>query len=956
MVDSRAVLRTLAALAPDRRAPSFDVSGSGATAMAWFGVPIGSPEGSATYGMAETPEQAASGLSVSRSSELDALLRWDALSPGSHDLHLGWLWVTGSATIDGVVRKITMPLISRPAVVLKSLLTRSVVYRGPWDLWSLVDDDDDAARLEAGVEFGGGALSGNETSQALVDRLPKLRNWVDQVLAASNLPPVARLLAATDPSRVRSDGGLQAVVGFGLHAHAPLDHLHPRGTLTTWSTNPAVAGTSFHELYLGDGRSGAAEATTGTTDADLRSPLPLNQRQREVVLRARTEPVVVVSGPPGTGKSQTAAAVALDTVARGGSVLVATQSKTAADVLADLLDRVPGPTPVLFGGGSLGSRLATKLADGLEASADDGATSSSVADQRTVDGLGMAIVADLDTVRAASAWQERTLTLAYHSLSAPRLLDPGATCSVDAATDALAAASVEADGWWSRRQRGRAEIQLRSLIGAPAAATLDQITEAVDLAHLRDRARQADRREPQLAERRWVATADALDQADRSWARALAARVVADVDGRGRRAVGDLATALRTGRASRRRHLANVDMASLVQALPLWVGTLGDIEALLPAEAGAFDLVILDEASQIDQLAASGALLRAGRVVIIGDPRQLRFVSFVADADIEAAVAAERTGDLAARLDVRRVSAFDLGASASAVTMLDEHYRSVPHLIGFSAHRFYDDRLLVATRHPRNDHLRAIQVRRLDGFRADGVNQAEVDAAVEEVQAVLAADPHSTVGVVSPYRAQADAIFEAIGGAVSLEVLQSGRVRVGTVHAFQGGECDVVVASFAIGGAADRGRTFLEDPHLFNVLITRARRRMVVLVSSDAPTTGLLADYLRWSDHAPTPPVLEPAVDGWTRRLITVLDDVGIPVQAGYPVGRWHVDLVVGTGAQARAVTTRVHPSGTSTHVRRHLALHRAGWRQAEAFPTDDDGDPVAAALRLQGLVTDLQQ
>ena len=392
-------------------------------------------------------------------------------------------------------------------------------------------------------------------------------------------------------------------------------------------------------------------------------------------------------------------------------------------------------------------------------------------------------------------------------------------------------------------------------------------------------------------------------------------------------------------------------MSSLVRTLPLWVGTLGDIEALLPSQPGAFDVVILDEASQIDQLAASGALLRAERAVIIGDPRQLRFVSFVADAQVQAALAANGTEPVAARLDVRRVSAFDLGASASAVTMLDEHYRSVPHLIGFSAHRFYDDRLLVATRHPSNEQLRAIEVRRLDGARVDGINQAEVEAAVAEVQAVLAADPHSTVGVVSPYRAQVDAVFDAVGAAVSLDVLQSGRVRVGTVHAFQGGECDVVVASFAIGGAADRGRAFLEDPHLFNVLVTRARHRMVALVSSDAPTKGTLADYLTWSEHPPAPPMLVPAADEWTRQLITVLTDAGAPVRAGYPVGRWHLDLVVGEGALAQAVTTRVHPQGPAAHVRRHLALHRAGWRQTEAFPTDHDGDPVATALALQDLV-----
>lgn len=358
-------------------------------------------------------------------------------------------------------------------------------------------------------------------------------------------------------------------------------------------------------------------------------------------------------------------------------------------------------------------------------------------------------------------------------------------------------------------------------------------------------------------------------------------------------------------------------------------------------------MVVLDEASQIDQFAASAALLRAERAVVIGDPRQLRFVSFVPDRDVSATIEAEHCGHLADRLDVRWVSAFDLAAGAAAVTFLDEHYRSVPHLIGFSAERFYDGRLLVATRHPANECEVAIEVRRLQGARTDGVNQVEVEAALAAVAEVMATDPEVTVGVVSPYRQQVDAIEAEVGDRVDLAVLQSGRVRVGTVHGFQGAECDVVVASFGIGGATDRGRRFLEDPNLFNVLVTRARRRLIVLSSGDDPTTGLLADYLRWAATPPIPPAEEPPGDEWTSRLATVLRDAGTHVRTGYPVGRWRIDLVVGEGAMAVGVTTRVHPDGPVAHLRRHLALASAGWNQTAAFPSDRDGDVVATALAL---------
>ena len=86
----------------------------------------------------------------------------------------------------------------------------------------------------------------------------------------------------------------------------------------------------------------------------------------------------------------------------------------------------------------------------------------------------------------------------------------------------------------------------------------------------------------------------------------------------------------------RRAHLERqVDGAALVRALPLWVGTLRDIDDLLPAKPGLFDLVILDEASQIDQIRrprprCCGPIGPSSS----GDPYQLRHVTFLSDEQV----------------------------------------------------------------------------------------------------------------------------------------------------------------------------------------------------------------------------------------------------------------------------------------------------------------------------------
>jgi len=940
-----AALRVLADLAPNQRQASYDASANGRSPIAWVhrfeGTSIGDP-------FIEDPDLGFAKHPVcSGSEQLETLEKHSALSPGLETLRIGWLWIAGEVVIDGKSRQLLLPLLSRPVEVRTTFMwQRSIRPLAPWDLWPLVDDEQVAARLEADACFGGGAID-LDTGEDLMLRLTLLEHWVQKVMEASHLPPVERILAPGG-DLVLAPGQLVGRASFAIYPDRAVDPSQPRQILEAWSLNQAATSTAFATLYCGDGvdRSGRSVPAAGSTPYDAAaSPFTLNERQADVVLAARTSPVTVVSGPPGTGKSHTAAAIALDTVANGQSVLIATQTNTAADVLAELLERVPGPTPVLFGSGERASRLAATLADGVLQAVHDGADDTLADRERSADELAQAVFADLVVVAAEAEWEHRVLALPAHALVAPRLLDDGATVSATDAVTLLDAARTEG-GWLARRRARRSEAELRAKLGSPKDTPFDAIADAVDFAALRDVAGRIDTRSITDADGRWehLIEVDAERRAAR--AEALADRAARSANA-GHRAVAALAAALRAGRAARRAHLAGVDVEELTAALPLWVGTLGDIEAMLPATAAAFDVVILDEASQIDQVSASAALLRADRVVIIGDPRQLRPVSFVADDEVSTSLATHRVHDLSDRLDIRRVSAFDLGASVAPVVFLDEHYRSTPHLIGFSAKRFYNDRLLVATRNLVNESALDIELRPVGGTRVAGVNQAEVDAALAEVEAHLH-DGTGTIGIISPYRPQADAIRDAVSRTIALAVLETGQVRVGTVHEFQGGECDLMVASLAISDPGGRERRFLEDPNLFNVMITRARRHFVVLSSVTDPPPGLLADYLRWAVTPPEPPPDVSPADGWTERLAEVLRDSGETVRTGYRVGRQAIDLVVGSGLDAVAVSTRVAADGPDAHLRRHLALARAGWRQAEAFPSTFDGDAVQAGLAIR--------
>jgi hypothetical protein len=137
--------------------------------------------------------------------------------------------------------------------------------------------------------------------------------------------------------------GLVGVAAVALYEARDVYGSGTRDVLLTWSRQRHLADTALAAVYFGLLPSPPPDHTP------LLSPFPLNQTQHDVVRRARTERVVVASGPPGNGKSHAVVAAAREVVNRGGSVLIATQSTHAADLLGELLVRYPGPAPVLFG-------------------------------------------------------------------------------------------------------------------------------------------------------------------------------------------------------------------------------------------------------------------------------------------------------------------------------------------------------------------------------------------------------------------------------------------------------------------------------------------------------------------------------------------------------------------------------------------------------------------------------
>jgi predicted DNA helicase len=271
---------------------------------------------------------------------------------------------------------------------------------------------------------------------------------------------------------------------------------------------------------------------------------------------------------------------------------------------------------------------------------------------------------------------------------------------------------------------------------------------------------------------------------------------------------------------------------------PVVLATLTSLDG--PALAArAFDLAVVDEATQSVEPAAYLALLRAGRAVLAGDHLQLAPTILSADA---------QAGGLGISLFERLALAHGDGAK---VTLAEQH-RMNERIMRFPSDALYAGALRA---HP------AVAGHALDGAPLEVVdtsgrgfeestppgsdsrqNEGEAELVAAEVERVLALGvAPGDVAVISPYGAQVQ----------RLRALLSSRVdeglEVDTVDGFQGREKDAVVVSLVRANEAGEVG-FLADVRRMNVALTRARRKLVVV--GDGATVARHPFYAAFFEHA----------------------------------------------------------------------------------------------------------
>lgn len=251
-----------------------------------------------------------------------------------------------------------------------------------------------------------------------------------------------------------------------------------------------------------------------------------------------------------------------------------------------------------------------------------------------------------------------------------------------------------------------------------------------------------------------------------------------------------------------------------------------------------YDYLIMDEASQVDVATGALALASARNAVIVGDLKQLPNVISEQQRELsEAVFQSYRIPDGYNYAGNSFLKSVCTVIPDIPQTLLREHYRCHPKIIGFCNQKFYQNQLITMTEDYDEPDTLCVY-RTVEGQHHRGhINQRQIDVTKNEVLPQLKDTASQDIGIIAPYRAQVKEFAKTIG---------NNGIEVDTVHKFQGREKDVIILTTVDDEVTD----FSDDPYLLNVAISRAKKKLILVVSGNQqPADSNIHDLVAYIEY-----------------------------------------------------------------------------------------------------------
>lgn len=255
------------------------------------------------------------------------------------------------------------------------------------------------------------------------------------------------------------------------------------------------------------------------------------------------------------------------------------------------------------------------------------------------------------------------------------------------------------------------------------------------------------------------------------------------------------------------------------------------------AENIMYDFVIIDEASQVDLATGVLALSCAKQAVIVGDTKQL---PNVVNKETQ-----EKTDLIFQSFDLPEAYRYSNHSLLSSLTelftnipktLLKEHYRCHPKIIEFCNRKFYNDQLIILSE-SFSDREPLLIYKTVAGNHArERMNQRQINVITQEIipQQQLENIPF---GIVTPYRNQTVALQNIFKGT---------NIVADTVDKFQGRENDVIILSTVDNEISE----FTDNANRLNVAISRAKDQLILVVNgNESEKDNNISDLIRYIDY-----------------------------------------------------------------------------------------------------------
>lgn len=600
------------------------------------------------------------------------------------------------------------------------------------------------------------------------------------------------------------------------------------------------------------------------------TPLSLSDSQERVIRNVENSKLIAVQGPPGTGKSQTIVNLVAHLIANGKTVLVASRMDKAVDVVADRLNDLGAPYLALRAGRmNYQKQLSFQLQE---------LTSGKFELDNDVEDFIFADLKDmkqhLDCLRETESKCEKILKLEkdWHDLKdeiqqqtvnvgeMEYIHRPLKKSEIDNINDVIRALSdnMEKSGFFASFANMSNLRQLKKILDIKdfevEPENLDRLKVELDFITQKWRLRKIEsdiqkignlhvmmEQIRQMKKKQKYLAVNILKSTRRESLKAL----LRDAKKVRRIKVHSMALVERRKKKTN-QIMEEEDFKPLLDAFPCWCVTTYAVSDSLPLKPGMFDVAIIDEASQCDIASCFPIMYRAKRTVVVGDDKQLPHLSFLEKAKEQSFLSQYGIPEKYQLMwRFRTNSMFDLADYYSMNSvMLDEHFRSLPPIINFSNHEFYNDRIRVMKKDSLEDN--AIDIIKVPDGKVDmdaTRNLPEIEALVKTLHEIIIEDEKKnpdnpvSIGIISPFRAQVEQLKISVPKVLSDYMIKKHRIEIGTAHTFQGDERDIILMSWAFANNSyPQSITFLQKPNLFNVAITRARLKCISFVSHDLET------------------------------------------------------------------------------------------------------------------------